>query len=84
MVAGGATVERSVLGPGAVVESGATVSGSVLLAGARVAADATVTGSVLGPRSTVGMRCHVRPVSVLGQGAVVASGTDVDGERVPG
>ncbi len=83
-VAGGATVERSVLGPGAVVESGATVSGSVLLAGARVAADATVTGSVLGPRSTVGMRCHVRPVSVLGQGAVVASGTDVDGERVPG
>ncbi len=83
-VAGGATLERSVLGPGAVVESGATVSGSVLLAGARVAADATVTGSVLGPRSTVGMRCHVRPVSVLGQGAVVASGTDVDGERVPG
>jgi NDP-sugar pyrophosphorylase family protein len=83
IVAEGATVERSVLGPGAMVERGATVRGSVLLAGARVAADATVAGSVLGPRSTVGMRCDVRPVSVLGEGAVVASGTDVDGERVP-
>jgi carbonic anhydrase/acetyltransferase-like protein (isoleucine patch superfamily) len=39
---------------------------------------------VLGPRSTVGMRCDVRPISVLGAGAVVASGTRVDGERVPG
>jgi NDP-sugar pyrophosphorylase family protein len=84
VVAEGATVERSVLGPGATVERGATVKGSVLLAGSRVAADATVSGSVLGPRATVGMRCDVRPVSVLGEGAVVASGTDVDGERIPG
>lgn len=83
-VAGGSLVERSVLGPGVVVEGGATVKGSVLMAGARVAADATVSGSVLGPRSTVGMRCDVRPVSVLGEGAVVASGTEVDGERIPG
>jgi mannose-1-phosphate guanylyltransferase len=84
IVADGATLERSVLGPRAVVESGATVSGSVLLAGSRVAADASVAGSVLGPGATVGMRSHVRPVSVLGEGAVVPSGTDVDGERIPG
>ena len=84
-VAGGAMVERSVLGPGAVVESWCHGERArCCWPGPRVAADATVTGSVLGPRSTVGMRCHVRPVSVLGQGAVVASGTDVDGERVPG
>jgi mannose-1-phosphate guanylyltransferase len=83
-VAEGARIELSVLGPGCVVEAGATVSGAVLLAGARVAADATVSGSVLGPGSTVGMRCEIRPVSVLGEGAVVASGTTVDGERVPG
>jgi NDP-sugar pyrophosphorylase family protein len=84
IVAEGATLERSVLGPHAVVESGASVSGSVLLGESRVAADATVAGSVLGPGATVGMRCHLWPVSVLGRGAVVASGTDVDGERIPG
>ncbi|MGH9090860.1 MAG: sugar phosphate nucleotidyltransferase [Acidimicrobiales bacterium] len=84
VVAEGARVEQSVLGPGSVVEAGATVSGSVLLADARVAAGAAVAGSVLGPGATVGMRCDVRPISVLGEGAVVASGTTVDGERVPG
>lgn len=84
VVAEGSRIETSVLGEGAVVEAGATVSASVLLAGARVAAGSTVSGSVLGPRATVGMRCEVRPVSVLGEGAVVASGTTVDGERVPG
>jgi mannose-1-phosphate guanylyltransferase len=83
-VADGARVELSVLGPGCVVEDGATVTGSVLLAGARVASNSTVTGSVLGPRSTVGERCEVRPVSVLGEGVLVASGTRLDGERVPG
>lgn len=84
VVAEGARIERSVLGADSVVEAGATVSGSVLLAGARVAAGSTVSGSVLGPGATVGMRCEVRPISVLGEGAVVASGTTVDGERVPG
>jgi NDP-sugar pyrophosphorylase family protein len=83
-VAEGARVELSVLGQGCVVEDGATVTGSVLLAGARVASNSTVTGSVLGPRSTVGERCEVWPVSVLGEGVLVASGTRLDGERVPG
>ncbi len=80
----GARIEDSVLGPGSVVEEGATVRGSVLLAGARVAAGSTVEGSVLGPQATVGMRCEVRPVSVIGHAVVVPSGTTVDGERVPG
>ncbi len=83
-VAEGATVESSVLGTGCVVEAGARVSGSVLLDGARVATDSVVAGSVLGPGSTVGERCDVRPISVLGRGAVVPSGTVVDAERVPG
>jgi mannose-1-phosphate guanylyltransferase len=82
-VAEGSRIESSVLGEGSVVEAGATVSRSVLLAGARVAARSTVVGSVLGPGATVGMRCEVRPVSVLGAGVVVPSGTMVDGERVP-
>jgi hypothetical protein len=49
-----------------------------------VAGDAKVSGSVMGPRSVVGQRGDVRPVSVLGADAVVSSGTLVDGERVSG
>ena len=83
-IAEGATVDASVLGGGCVVEAGARVTGSVLLDGARVATDSVVAGSVLGADSTVGERCDVRPISVLGFGAVVPSGTVVDAERIPG
>ncbi len=81
-VAPGARVESSVLGRGAVVEKGSTVIDSVLLDGARVASNSIVTGSILGPRSTVGERCDVRPTSVLGTGAVVPSGSVIDDERI--
>jgi mannose-1-phosphate guanylyltransferase len=84
VVSEGARVVQSVLGPRTVVEPGAVVTGSVLLDGARVAADAEVTDSVLGPHSTVGERCVVGHVSVLGADAVVPSGTSLDGARVPG
>ena len=80
----GARVERSILGPGCVVSAGAVVADSVLMAGCHVAADAKVSGSVMGPRSIVGQRADVRPVSVLGADAVVSSGTLVDGERISG
>jgi NDP-sugar pyrophosphorylase family protein len=83
-IAAGAQVDRSVIGAGCVVEAGSVVNGSVLLARSRVAAGSRVSGSVLGPGSTVGERCDVRPISVLGQGAVLASGTVLDGARVPG
>ncbi|HUZ10008.1 MAG TPA: NDP-sugar synthase [Acidimicrobiales bacterium] len=82
-IAEGATVEASSLGAGCIVEARATVTGSVLLPGARVASDASVSGSVLGPGSTVGERCDLRPLSVLGAGVVVPSGTMLDGKRVP-
>lgn len=82
-VAAGARIDRSVLGAGAVVEEGSTVTGSVLLPGARVATRSTIEDSVLGPGAVVGERCEVRAFSVLGAGAVVASGTRIDGERVP-
>jgi NDP-sugar pyrophosphorylase family protein len=83
-VAEGSAVGASALGPGCVVEAGASVRGSVLLAGARVAAGASVDGSVLGPGATVGERCEIRPLSVIGADVVVAPGTVVDGARVPG
>jgi NDP-sugar pyrophosphorylase family protein len=83
-VAEGAVVDRSVLGVGCVIEPGAQLSESVLLAGARVAANSLVNGSILGPGSTVGERGDVRPISILGMGTVVSSGTVLEGERVPG
>jgi NDP-sugar pyrophosphorylase family protein len=80
----GARVEHSVLGRGTVVSAGASVADSVLMDACHVAGDAKVAGSVMGPRSVVGQRGDVRPVSVLGADAVVSSGTLVDGERVSG
>jgi NDP-sugar pyrophosphorylase family protein len=80
----GARVEHSILGHDTVVSAGAVVVDSVLMDGCHVAGDAKVAGSVMGPRSVVGQRGDVRPVSVLGADAVVSSGTLVDGERVSG
>jgi mannose-1-phosphate guanylyltransferase len=81
-VAQGASVEDSVIGQDAVVEEGASVIGSVLLLGARVASKARVEGSVIGPGAIVGQRCIIHALSVIGAGAVTASGTVIDGERV--
>ncbi|MGH9078511.1 MAG: sugar phosphate nucleotidyltransferase [Acidimicrobiales bacterium] len=81
-VAANAVVEESVIGAGAAVEEGATVTGSVLLPGARVASRATVEGSVIGPDAIVGQRCVIHGLSVIGGGAVTASGTIIDGLRV--
>ena len=83
VVEAGAVVERSVLGRGVVLEEGTTVLDSVLLPGARVAAKATVEGSVVGPGATIGQRCVIHPLSVIGADVVTASGTVVDGQRVP-
>jgi mannose-1-phosphate guanylyltransferase len=82
-VAPTASVSDSVVGAGAVVESGATVSDSVLLPGARVAERASVDRSIVGPGAIIGQRCTVSGVSVIGAGAVTASGTSLDGERYP-
>jgi mannose-1-phosphate guanylyltransferase len=76
-------VERSVLGPGAVVEASATVRGSVIMAGAHVEAGATVEGSVLGPRARVGAGATVVEGSVLGDDVTVIAGDTVRGGRVP-
>ncbi len=79
-----ARIEHCIIGRGTVISAGALVTDSVLMDGCHVAADASVAGSVMGPRSIVGQRGDVRPVSVLAANAVVSSGTVVDGERVSG
>ena len=82
-IAANATVADSVIGSGSVIEDGASVVDSVLLPGARIAAKASVDGSIVGPGATIGQRCVVSGVSVIGAGAVTASGTSLDGERYP-
>ncbi len=81
-IASDVVVEDSVVGAGAVIEEGASVTGSVLLPGSRVASKATVERSVVGPGAIVGQRCVIHGVSVIGAGAVTASGTVIDGERI--
>lgn len=83
IVASGASVERSIVGPGCVVEAGARLEGSVLMAGAKVAAGAAVSGSIVGARAVLGAGCRVGGVSVVGFGAAVAPGSELEGARVP-
>jgi NDP-sugar pyrophosphorylase family protein len=77
-----AVIVESVIGAGAVIEDGASVTGSVLLPGARVASKASVEGSIIGPEAIVGQRCVIHGISVIGAGAVTASGTVIDAGRV--
>jgi mannose-1-phosphate guanylyltransferase len=79
----GAVVDGSVIGRDCIVGPGARVVRSVLIGGATVESGATVSGSIVGPRARVGEGSDVRPLSVLGEGAVVDPGTVVPGERVP-
>ena len=54
----------------------------MLLPGSRVASKATVERSIVGPGAIVGQRCVIHGLSVIGAGAVTASGTVIDGERI--
>ena len=77
----GGTVERSVIGRGAVVEAGATVRGSVLLPGAVVRAGATVERAVLDDRVEVGRGARVGraggEIALVGLGAAVEEGAEL-------
>ena len=63
-------------------EEGASIIRAVLMPGARVASKAAVEGSVIGPEAIVGQRCVIHGLSVIGAGAVTASGTVIDGLRI--
>ena len=78
-----AVVERSVLGDGVVVDEGADVLRSIVLRGAKIGRGAHVVDSIVGPGATVGDGATVDALSILGEGAVVASGTVVSNGRVP-
>ena len=78
-----ATVVRSVLGAGAVVEAGATVLRSVLLPGAVVRSGCAIVDSVLGQDAEVLPGARVVGGTVVGDGEVIESGSSLDGARVP-
>lgn len=76
-------VERSVIGPGAVVEAGAVVVGSVVLAGGVVRRGAVVRDAIIGPGAVVEAGAVVQDGSVVGDGVVVTAGAHLAAARVP-
>ena len=79
----GATVEHSIVAASASVAAGAEVRDSAVLPGAVIAAGAVVDGSIVGPGARVGEDARVGGLSVLGEGAEVAAGEVLDGEKRP-
>lgn len=83
LVEDGAHVADAVVGAGAEVRAGATVVRSVLLPGAIVGEGARVEDCVLGPGARVGPRAVLGGWSVVGKGASVPAGCQLEGARVP-
>ena len=83
VIAAGADVRRSVIGPGAVVAEGARVCDAVVMAEATIAEGARVEGSLVGSGARVGVEASVLDLTVLGHGAAVAAGECLVGARRP-
>jgi mannose-1-phosphate guanylyltransferase len=79
----GATVRRSVIGPGVVVAGGARICDAVVMAGSRIGEGAVVESSLVGCNASIGPDAQVIGLSVVGHGAVVADGERLDGDRRP-
>ena len=78
-----ATVERSIVMTGAVIESGVTLRNSVVLPGAVVEAGATVTDSIIGPRAVIGSEATLTETTVIGEGVTIPGGADLKATKVP-
>ena len=79
----GATVRRSVSGPGVVVAEGSRVCDSVVMAGSRIGEGAVVDGSLVGRNATIGPDARVLGLSVVGHGAEVVAGQHLTGDCRP-
>ncbi len=79
----GATVRRSVIGPGVVVAEGARVCDAVVMAGSRIGERAVVDGSLVGRNATIGPDAQVLGLSVVGHGAEVVAGEHLTGDCRP-
>ena len=79
----GATVRRSVIGPGVVVAEESRVCDSVVMAGSRIGEGAVVDGSLVGTDATIGPDAQVLGLSVVGHGAEVVAGEHLTGDCRP-
>ena len=82
-VADTASIERSALLDGVVVEAGATVRDSLIMAGATIGEGAVVTRSIVGPAAVVGAGADLRDLTVIGGGYEVEPGTQLAAIRLP-
>jgi mannose-1-phosphate guanylyltransferase len=78
-----ATVDRSVIGRGAVVGTGARVVRSVLLPFAQIKAGATVVDSVVGESTVIDDGAEIVGGTVIGDFEQVMAGVRLDGARQP-
>jgi mannose-1-phosphate guanylyltransferase len=66
------------IGAGARLAAGATVENAVVGAGAEIGADAVVESAILGEAARIGRGSRVTGLTVVGPGAVVGAGNDLD------
>ena len=78
-----ATVERSVIGSGAVIGRGAVVRSSVVMPGSFVGEGAELTDAVIGADARVEAGAIVGGLTVLGDGVRAEPGERLHGERRP-
>jgi mannose-1-phosphate guanylyltransferase len=79
----GASVSNAVVGAGASVSSRAEVSRSVLLARAQISPGASVIDSIVGPGAVIGEDARLSGMTIIGVGAEVPAGSELDGARYP-
>jgi mannose-1-phosphate guanylyltransferase len=68
----------AVLGAGSSLAEGVIVENSVVGARAKVAARSTIVGSVLGDDVDLGAGCELRNLAVVGPGATLGDGNELD------
>ena len=78
-----AVVERSVVMAGARIAPGARLRDAVVSAGAMVAGGAQLHTSIVGPGASIGEGARLAGLTLVGDGARVPAGADLDGARVP-
>jgi mannose-1-phosphate guanylyltransferase len=91
VVEGGARVgSLAVLGPGSRLAAGAVVENAVVGGATKVAEGASIIGSIVGGEAEIGPGCDVRNLAVVGPGAVLGAGNELDhglrigaGQQIP-
>jgi mannose-1-phosphate guanylyltransferase len=88
--AGARVGSLAVIGAGAQLAAGSIVENAVVGARARIGAGSVVVGSIVGEEAELGDACEVRNLAVVGPGASLGGGNELDhglrigsGQRIP-